>query len=516
MTDCRVILAQVTEIFSIFALDKLLNRLNMKRLFLTMGLTLAFTIGYAQNPNDYIVKTRGAKKTEVVPMSVANTSVAERTENEPTDFVGKNFKYYSLCDWKPGMKFMVLPEKYDLIVKTFCDASTGKEVSSMTLRYQIMVYEGHTVSSEGHARINFKCLGNDRMYYYEVLNGTFEDYCYNKMGVPTLAYLGDVDIAREKLVGKRLVTKSTIFYVDSDYESDGVKEVKVPMNQEVVVRRVGVGTRSFPVKIIVEDAKGNEFYQNVALSKTNCGMRDDEFVMDNTRHAFYGSFGVLDDIMAVKGTYDDYIGKTVHTKYVTGMISKGDGRERTVRVPKLTTFIIDQITPLRGNEVSLVLTENESRRQYFKDIIFNTEDYLIDSSESEENLFGYLFAMGEGAARQTSPAARAAIRAGRVIAGMSEDEVQLAVGEPDRIVADSEGRNDWIYLRSKGKLLIVHFDRTHLVTSYNTAMDSSSKSGKKTVRRSTKKAPARTTTRKTTNSRQEWDLLGSPVQPQVE
>ena len=39
------------------------------------------------------------------------------------------------------MKFMVLPEKYDLIVKTFCEASTGNEVSSMSLRHKIMVYK---------------------------------------------------------------------------------------------------------------------------------------------------------------------------------------------------------------------------------------------------------------------------------------------------------------------------------------------------------------------------------------
>ena len=456
----------------------------MKRLFLSMGLTLAFVVGYAQTPNDYIVKTKGAKKT-YVGSHVVDARVPDKRENEPTDFVGKHFKFYSLCDWKPGMKFMVMPEKYDLIVKTFCDAATGKEVSSMKLRYQIMVYQGHTVSSEGHARINFKCEGDGRMYYYEVLNGTFEDYCYNKLGVPTLAYLGDVDIAREKLIGKKLLTKSTVYYVDTDNESDGFKEVKVPMNQEVTVRQVGVGTRSFPVKIIVEDGKGNEFFQNVALSKTNSGMRDDEFVMDNVRHAFYGSFGVVDDIMAVSGTYDDYIDKTVHTKYVTGMISKGDGRERTVRVPKLTTFIIDKITPLRGDHVTLSLTEVESRRQYFKDVIFNSEDYLIDSSDDREQLFGYLFAMGQGVARQTSQAARAAIRAGRVIAGMTEDEVQLAVGEPDRTVADSQGRRDWIYLRSNGKLLIVHFDLNGLVKSYNTALDSKQTTKKKPVRRKT-------------------------------
>jgi hypothetical protein len=444
----------------------------MKRIILTMGLMLTFAVGYAQNAEDYIVKTKGVKKPTVTAPSVANVAESEKKASEPTDFVGKNFKFYSLCDWKPGMKFMVMPEKYDLIVKTFCDAGTGKEVSSMTLRHQIMVYQGHSVSSEGHARINFQCQSDGKMYFYEVPNGTFDDYCYNKMGVPTLAYLGDVDIARDKLVGKKLITKSRIYYVDTDYDSDGCKEVKVDLNQEVTVRSVGVGTRSFPVKIIVEDAKGNEFFQNVALSKTNSGMRDDEFVNDNVRHAFYGSFSVYDDMMTVSGDYASYIGKPLHTKYVTGMITKGDGRERTVRVPKMTTFVIDQITPQRdGGYVTLTLTEMESRRQYFKEIIFMTNEDVVENAQDKEKYFGYLFAMGEGVDKKTSQAARAAIRAGRVIAGMTEDEVQLAVGEPDRTATDNSGRYDWIYTRSKGKLLIVQFGRNGLVQGYKTATD---------------------------------------------
>ncbi len=458
----------------------------MRRIILTMGLSLAFLAGQAQTASDYIVKTKGAKKS-VAPERTLAGGAPDAKQNEPKDFVGKYFQFQSLCDWKPGMKFMVMPEKYDLIVKTFCDEN-GKEVSSMTLRHQIMIYKGHSVSSEGHAHINFQCLGDNKMYYYEVPNGSFEDYCYGKMGVPTLAYLGDVDMARDKLMGKKLITKTTVYFVDTDYDSDGAKEVKVAANQEVTVTAVGVGTRSFPVKIIVEDAKGNEFFQNVALSKTNSGMRDDEFLlMDNSRHAFYGSFSVLDDMMAVTGSHNDYLGKAIHTKYVTGMITKGDGRERTVRVPKLTTFIIDGINAHRDDGyVTLSLTEMDSRRQYFKDVIFYTpEDVVLDAAEKEK-YFGYLFAMGEGLERQTSQAARAAIRAGRVIAGMSEDEVQLAVGEPDRTAEDNTGRYDWIYLRSKGKLLIVHFGRNGLVQSYNTAMDSQKKQpAKKTVRKKT-------------------------------
>ena len=143
----------------------------MKRAVLTVGLALVVAVASAQS-NDYIVKTKGAKKTE----QLTSADIMAEEENEKVrDFISENFKFYSLCDWRDGMKFMVMPEKYDLIVKTFTDANTGKEVSSMTLRHKIMIYKGHTVSDDGHSRINFLCQDNNKMYYYEIPSGSFDD-----------------------------------------------------------------------------------------------------------------------------------------------------------------------------------------------------------------------------------------------------------------------------------------------------------------------------------------------------
>jgi hypothetical protein len=199
-------------------------------------------------------------------------------------------------------------------------------------------------------------------------------------------------------------------------------------------------------------------------------MRDDEFsTFDNARYAFYGSFNLQDDVMAVSSNPADYIGKTLHTKFVTGMITKGDGRERTVNVPKMTTFTVDNLTPQRGTKyVTLSLTEVESRRAYFKNVTFEYNEDATDETAKKDEFFGYIFAMGQGAERETSQAARAAIRAGRVIAGMTEDEVQLAVGEPDNRQTDPNGLYRWIYDRSKGKVLVVHFGRNGLVQKYTT------------------------------------------------
>ena len=442
----------------------------MKRVFLAVGMAWTMLSVTAQvASNDYIVKTKNAKKATVENL-VEGTDSLQAKEEKAHDFISENFKFYSLCDWKDGMKFMVMPEKYDMVVKTFRDAATGKEVSSMSLRHKIMIYKGHTVGSDGHAHINFFCQDNNRSYYYEVPNGSFEDYCYGKMGVPTLAYLGDVDIAREKLMGKTMFTKTTKFRIDTEYDGDGFQEVTVPMNQEVTVTAVGVGSRSFPVKIIVSDSEGKEYYQNVAISKTNCGMRDDEFIDgDYAKFLFAGSFELQDAIMTVSKDLAKYIGQVVHTKYTTNMVTKGDGKDRVLKVPRLTAFTIENLVPKNNSSyVTLTLKETESRRIYFKEVTFtNVDDVTGDIDGRREDYFGYLFAMGAGKARNTSQAARAAIRQGRVILHMTEDEVTMAMGEPNQTVEGSNGRHDWIYDRSNGKLLIVKFDGTGTVIGTN-------------------------------------------------
>ena len=108
----------------------------------------------------------------------------------------------------------------------------------------------------GRVHINFTCEDDGKSYYYELPYGTFEDYCYTKMGVPTLAYLGDVDKARELLMNQPLLTRTQYFRVDTEYKGDGYRDVTVDKNMLVTVKAIGVGTRAFPVKIIVEDENG--------------------------------------------------------------------------------------------------------------------------------------------------------------------------------------------------------------------------------------------------------------------
>ena len=117
--------------------------------------------------------------------------------------------------------------------------------------------------------------------------------------IPTLAYLGDVDKARELLMNQPLLTRTQHFRVDTEYYGDGYRDVVVEKNMLVTVKAIGVGTRSFPVKIIVEDENGNQFYQNVAMSKTNSGIREEGFSYDAEMYSFAGSFEFLGANMTV-------------------------------------------------------------------------------------------------------------------------------------------------------------------------------------------------------------------------
>src|SRR5574344_1995248 len=117
----------------------------MKRIVLLLG--MAFTFGVVTAQNTYIVKTRGAMKT--LSATDGNGAQAESEEDSEPDFVRDNFKFYSLCDWQDGMKFMVMPERYGLGSKSVSDATTNEEVRRGCLRYKMMIYKGRTVGADG-------------------------------------------------------------------------------------------------------------------------------------------------------------------------------------------------------------------------------------------------------------------------------------------------------------------------------------------------------------------------------
>lgn len=429
----------------------------MKRIVICLAWMLGTLPTLAQN--DYIVKTKGAKK--VASASVSQTADGKgeaQQEEEPEDFIAANFKFRALCDWTPGMRFMVLPDKIDYIVNTFCDAATNKEVGNGTMRYRIMEYTGHSTNSIGRSNINFRCLDDSKDYYYQIPNGSFEDYCYNKMGVPTLAYLGDVDVAREKLKGMTVATNIGTYYVDTELNGDGVETIDVPIGTVVKIVNVGVGTRQFPVKLIVADKNGKEFFQNLALSRTNCGMRDDEFEGDNQAHLIRKAFILPDDKDLAAGIYGSYVGKTIYTKYNT-LMNMENGAE--VSVDRLTTFTIRSMAALsEGSRARVTLYNTEEGILLTKEVQMENVSVTGDIDGQREDYFKYLF--GEGDVwknTNVSQAHRKLIRQGKVEKGFTQKEVLMAKGNPQRRYKARNGQLHWVYDNG----LIVRFDRKGIV-----------------------------------------------------
>jgi len=413
----------------------------MKKVFLTSLLCLAVSVASAQN--SYIVKTKGAKKASTTSSAKENmNSDDEADKDQEPDFVRDNFKYYSLCDWQEGMKFMVMPEKYDLIVNTFVDAATGKEVSSGSLRYKIFIYKGHYTGTNGKDRIEFHCEDNNNNYYFEIPTGSFDDYCYQKEGVPTLAYLGDVDIARTKLMGTTVYTKTSTYYVDSPTTSDAVEEVTIPKNSEATVVAIGAGTRNYPVKIICALKNGKEFFQNVALSRTNSGMRDDEFIMDKAKYAFDGSFQLKDANVEKSKSYSQYIGRHVYTKYATNMINN---RGQSIRIKRLSNFVIKDIQATGTNYVNMTLRSTKTGDTYTKKVTFVNQNVAGDIDGYKEDYYNYLFGAGSVNPSKISKTNWNAIQQGKALVGMTKNEVKMAKGDADKTFEGDNGRVDWVW-----------------------------------------------------------------------
>ena len=391
--------------------------------------------------NEFLVWTKNVSLNgPKVSAEGENAAVSEKAQS----FEDKYFSFVSMCDWKPGMRFMVIPEKKDMVIKTFAKASTGQMVSSMALRYKIMEYKGHSSQNQLHERVDFYCVDDSTDYYYELPTATFEDYCYTKFGVPTLAYLGDVIIARRELMGKTLTTVSDDYNIDTNANGYGYEDIFVPKNTEVKVVAVGVGTRSFPVKIIVEDKDGKQFFQNIAFSRTNSGLRDEEFEEDNRKHNFRWSFHLESDNEAADAEYKKYLGKTVYTNYATKM-ADSTGVEKSIQ--RMSRFTVKKIRAKVGTTYVKMTLADRTGKTWTKDVTFVQEDVAGDIDGRKEDYYFKLFTTADlSKTKDVRESNMKYISKHIVRPGFTEAEVRLALGDPDGRGSAAKGAvYSWTY-----------------------------------------------------------------------
>lgn len=407
------------------------------------------------NVNDYFVVTSnvrdaGSQQVVATPAESEGSSSEEVVEKRRKAFIDRNFRYVSMCDWEPGMRFMVRPTQKDLVVKIFTDATTGNMVSTRSLNNAILVYEGHSNPNGSlHEQVVFSLESDPaKKYYYEVPTLSFDDYCYSKNGIPALAYLGDVDMAIDSLTGKQVRVLQRYLFQDTEVAGDNFKSVDIgdaKRGTVMTITKVGVGTRDFPVKIVVKEPnknglEGQEYFMLCAISRTNCSLRDEDFEKsDNLPHAFQSSFQLLNDRMAVTPELQAWVGKNVFTAYETDMLDEAESHQK---IGKLSSFVITDMYKLVDSDiVSLTLKGKKSGKTYTKQVsVTNTK------VTGKEEVLNELFLEGDPNNMAGVRAANMqAIQKGQVKIGFTEAEVRLAIGEPSDVTRVVGGTYQWIY-----------------------------------------------------------------------
>ncbi len=448
----------------------------LKRIFLGLAMTLMAQSLSAQEEenapvrdpdNKYLVWTSNVKVVDPAYASHEDALRMSTAIGKAESFLESHFPYRSLCDWTPGMKFMVLPEKKDMVIRTFFDGETAKMVGNMSLRYKVFIYQG-LERDDIHDKMLFQEEQTKHPYYFEVPTHLFEDFCFSRKGVPTLAYLGDVDSAMVHLVGKQLTTNYDQYNIDVTTTSYGYDKVPVKKGTVVTVKAVGVGSRNNPVKLIVEDESGHQFYQNVSISGTNSGMTEEEMnEKDEVKHTFNGSFRLLTDEPLMRANeYKEYVGKSVITLHATSMLNEYDVEEDVVR---LSEFVVKNIMKIPGSDyVMIELDKNGqkfSKRVTFVRKTSITEDALLGA---RDDYFGTLFRVGSLNMEGVRAVNIEYIRQGVVQPGFTEEEVRLALGEPDAYGKSTRGTAyTWTYksMIDREQFVVYFNKRTRLVTA---------------------------------------------------
>lgn len=403
----------------------------MKRLFFLL-FSLMGSLATLSAQGDYLVTTNSSSAN-------AATTVGS-TEQQ---FINANFPYYRLCDWQPGMKFMCLPERRDILIPVFKDAETNKEVNTGSMKYKIFEYMGYENTQYGQLHVLFECEG--KQYYYEQRNITFEEFCLKpKAGVPSLAYLADVDIAKELLVGQTLYLNTDKVRVDDNSSTAGFREVTVTRNTKVTVTAVGVYSRAFPVKIVFQDEKGNTYFQPVAMSRTNCGMIDNDFIMENKNKTFPNAFTFGDANTAKSASLLSQLGnKEVYLKNAT-TLKDANGNE--VKKARYTQFKVTDIVSANGTQyVTLKLAD--SKGDIYQSRVTFVETTAVQSILQDQNYFSDVF--GTGNLRTKYPNISEGnwelISSGEVRKGMTMDECRLSLGDPIRVQRVNGTYETWYY-----------------------------------------------------------------------
>lgn len=399
-------------------------------------------IAYVTAQNEYLVKTSQHRDSDL---------------SEEEQFVEENFPLKTLCSWTPGLRFMFIPDGNDMFVPVFYLYNTGKEVDSSKLKHKFFEFQStEEQAKETHIGTNystrfiFTCDGE--RYYYEFKGHRLNEICEQnpRANINGLVYLPDVDTARSLLIGKMLYTNFTTARIDDSNSYAGFKTVNIPKDEKVTITNIGVGSKAYPVKVIFEDTKGNSYYVEVALSRTNSGMDKSDFQADKKMKYFPNAFSFHNQqAMTIENLKNRYICMPVYPKETMSVKCRirTEGKEtiNQVRLLRYTSLRIKDIE-VKLPKTEAILTLEDANGSIFEigvdlkyDIIAKNDNYIED-----------VLAFGDIRKEypHTTDENWKLISQGEVREGMTTDECRLALGNPIQVEFKQDNRFEtWLYAR---------------------------------------------------------------------
>ena len=297
-------------------------------------------------------------------------------------------------------------------------------------------------------RLIFECDGEK--YYYEIKNTRPDEICEKnpRAYINGLVNLKDVDTAKELLTGRKIYVQSDMAQVDDANSYSGYREVSIPVNTEATITAIGVGSQSYPVKIIFQDSQGHSYYLEVALSRTNSGMDVSDFQAEKKMRYFSNAISFSSkksgNLETLKDKYIDltvYPKRTLAVKRVFSLENKQ--MENRIHLPRYTVLKIKEVK-ISGPGSLVILSLEDRHGSLYETEVDLKYDVIVKNENYIEDLFGF------GDIHQKYPAITdkrwAIIARGDLEEGMNTDECRLSIGDPVEIQLKKDSRFEtWFY-----------------------------------------------------------------------
>lgn len=162
-----------------------------------------------------------------------------------------------LADWQKGKRFLVSDKRISLVFDPYSLGTDDNDLTGKEIEYAGIVSRT-TPGGADEAVIAFK-YGDKVLQYSTGKSPEAAASAVSSMDVPMLIDLGLVAKVRDMLIGRKVWTRSQLWYDRDDNRIDGRKFVPV----EIV--DVKPGTMVFPLKIDIKDENGDPamMYMNV-------------------------------------------------------------------------------------------------------------------------------------------------------------------------------------------------------------------------------------------------------------